>query len=123
MMKSRGTILLLGVLGLLGGLGASASAQASPRFEKHWLTAIFYSEGANVGDFNHDGKMDVVSGPFIWDGPDFSARHEYMPAAAVDPLGYSQAFFAFPCDVNRDGWDDVVIIGFPGQEAFWYQNP
>ena len=26
-------------------------------------------------------------------------------------------------DVNLDGWDDVVIIDYPGKPAFWFENP
>src|SRR5687768_3409782 len=40
------------------------------------LTDKFYSEGASAGDFNKDGKMDVVYGPFWWAGPDFKQRHQ-----------------------------------------------
>jgi len=46
-------------------------------FKKVQLSDQFWSEGANLGDFNHDGKMDIVSGPFWWEGPDFKKRHEY----------------------------------------------
>src|SRR3954451_9559179 len=49
-------------------------------FKKIQLTENFWSEGANYGDFNHDGKMDIVSGPYWWEGPDFHIRHEYYPA-------------------------------------------
>jgi hypothetical protein len=36
---------------------------------------------------------------------------------------YSDNFFAFVYDFNHDGWDDILIIGFPGKEAIWYENP
>src|SRR5947208_5943001 len=49
-------------------------------FKKIKLTDQFWSEGANFGDFNHDGKKDVVAGPYWWEGPDFRIRHEYYPA-------------------------------------------
>jgi hypothetical protein len=26
-------------------------------------------------------------------------------------------------DVNQDGWMDLIKIGFPSKEAFWYENP
>ena len=32
-------------------------------FKKLQLTDKFFSEGASFGDFNHDGVMDIVSGP------------------------------------------------------------
>jgi len=101
----------------------SCFAETDPHFEKRWLSGQFFSEGANFGDFNHDGKPDVVSGPTIWDGPNFTIKHNYMPPVAFDPLGYSKNFFAFARDLNGDGWDDIFIIGFPGEQAFWYENP
>ncbi len=49
-------------------------------FKKVQITDQFWSEGANFGDFNHDGQMDIVSGPYWYEGPDFKKRHEYYPA-------------------------------------------
>jgi len=49
-------------------------------FKKVQLTDKFWAEGAAFGDFNHDGKMDVVSGPYWYEGPDFKKRHEFYPA-------------------------------------------
>ena len=92
-------------------------------FEKHILSKEFYSEGANIGDFNHDGKMDIVSGPYWYEGPDFKTKHEYFPAKPFDVLHYSDAFFAFVGDFNHDGWDDILIIGFPDGDASWFENP
>jgi hypothetical protein len=123
---------------------AACSQSVLHTFDKQQLTDKFWSEGASFGDFNHDGKMDIVSGPFWYEGPVFKIRHEFFPAtqsflatnadgsvSKIDgfegALGvknsYSKAFFAFTDDINGDGWTDIIIIGFPGLETFWYENP
>ena len=51
-------------------------------FKKIRVTDQFWAEGAAIGDFNHDGKLDVVSGPFWYEGLDFKKRHEIYPASA-----------------------------------------
>jgi hypothetical protein len=127
-------------------------ADVSPSFRKIQLSDKFWSEGATFGDFNHDGRMDVVSGPYWYEGPDFQKRHEYYPTTGrQSPAGtapftkklpdgkeetiegfegalgvnnaYSDNFFAFAYDFNKDGWDDILIIGFPGESSAWYENP
>src|SRR5262245_9442480 len=83
-------------------------------FEKQVLTDKFFAEGAAFGDFNHDGAMDIVAGPFWWEGPEFKQEHIIYPPKPYDPLGYSDNFSAFAYDINGDQWDDVVVIPFPG---------
>ena len=108
-------------------LVASSTAGAEDRTLSTWKTTrlsdVFYSEGAGVGDFNKDGKTDVVSGPFWYAGPDFKKRHVYYEPKPFSPLGYSDNFFAYSEDFNGDGWEDILIIGFPGKDASWFENP
>ena len=95
-------------------------------FEKKVVSELFFAEGAAYGDFNHDGKMDIVSGPFWYEGPDFTVKHQFFEdkdAKPFDKNSYSQNFFAFTFDINGDGWDDIIIYGFPGKDASWYENP
>ena len=37
--------------------------------------------------------------------------------------GYSQSFANWSYDINGDGWDDIVVVGFPGAPFHWYENP
>jgi hypothetical protein len=104
-------------------LASSLSLAADPKFKKITLSNDFFSEGATVGDFNKDGKLDYVAGQVWVEGPDFTKKHEFATPQKVNPLEYSRNFFAFVYDFNKDGWDDVLIIGFPGEDASWYQNP
>jgi hypothetical protein len=113
-------------------------------FKKIQLTDQFWCEGAYIGDFNHDGKMDVVGGPFWWEGPDYKIRHEFRPAAKTSKIkkpdgsevtisgykgalgnenDYSDAFLTYVFDMNGDGWDDILVYGFPGEACYWYENP
>ena len=44
-------------------------------FKRIQLSDQFWSEGATFGDLNNDGANDIISGPWWWQGPDFSLRH------------------------------------------------
>ena len=67
---------------VVAGFAAVLTLQAAgsePSFTKKQLSNQFWAEGANAGDFNHDGKPDIVSGPYWWAGPEFKERHQYAP--------------------------------------------
>jgi hypothetical protein len=138
-LSSVGLFLLLA----LSATGAFRAPEV-PAFRKIQLHDQFWSEGANFGDLNNDGVNDVVAGPWWWEGPEFSRRHEYYPATAsfqlqLGPLTavtvpgfegalgrenkYSDNFFAWVYDFNGDRWNDILVIGFPGRETSWYENP
>ena len=138
----------LPVASLFLGVGLAGSAFAADSvlhsFRRLQLSDQFWCEGANFADFNRDGVNDIVSGPWWYEGPGFTNRHEIYapkttfklklgPLTTVDVPGfegglgaantYSDNFFAFPRDFSRDGWMDVLIIGFPGKETVWFENP
>jgi hypothetical protein len=131
------------LVGLFGSV-AALPAEELHLFKTTQLNDQFWCEGANFGDLNNDKMNDVISGPWWWEGPDFKKRHEIYPATAsfVRRLGpqtavtvpgyegalgvankYSDNFFAWTRDFNKDGWNDVLVVGFPGKETAWFENP
>ncbi|GAB4019761.1 hypothetical protein GCM10028808_58560 [Spirosoma migulaei] len=108
-----------------GNTDARATSTVVPagNFKKTTLTRDFISEGVAVADLNKDGKMDIVAGYYWFEAPNWT-RHEMAPSRVYDPRKeYSDSFLNLGMDVNQDGWDDVVIIDFPGKPAFWFENP
>jgi hypothetical protein len=100
-----------------------AEAQKIPTFKKITLSDQFTAEGSYYGDFNKDGKLDVAAGPYWYEGPDFTKKHEYYKFEAFEPAKYSDNFGMFVEDFNGDGWDDIFICPHPGTQAYWYENP
>jgi hypothetical protein len=58
---------------------ASAADYTLHTFKKLHLEKYYWSEGANFGDLNRDGRPDAISGPYWWESPDFTKRHEIYP--------------------------------------------
>ena len=92
-------------------------------YKKCQLTDKFHCEGAYYADFNRDGKMDVVSGPYWYAGPGFEQRHGVREPQEFDPKGYSDNFLTYTGDFNGDGWPDILYVPWPGKDASWYENP
>jgi hypothetical protein len=120
----------LGVLpavaaGVCAALVAREPAAPPVTFTKRTLTAGYFCDGLAVGDFNRDGKPDVVAGPYWYEGPDFTRRHEIYPPVPFAPeKGQSDSMLSFVYDFNGDGWPDVLVLGRVHlHAAYWYENP
>ncbi len=92
-------------------------------FDRQQLTDVYFSEGANAGDINHDGVTDIVYGPYWFAGPDYKQQHQIYPPVPQDRTRYADNFFSWIYDFNGDGWNDVLVVGFPGTPAYVYENP
>lgn len=122
MQKHRRIVTAISIIYLLAQCGG-AMAEPSVGFKKIQLSGDFYAEGAGIGDFNQDGQNDAVYGPFWYEGPEFKKRHLIYEAKTFDPNNYSNNFITFVHDVNGDGWHDVLVNVWPGEEVAWFENP
>lgn len=93
------------------------------RWERIKLDEAFRSEGVAVADVNKDGKNDVLAGEVWYEAPNWTLHEIRTPGKFVAGVGYSESFACWAYDVNNDGWDDLVHVGFPAKAAFWYENP
>jgi hypothetical protein len=106
-------------------LAASAAwaEDSGIQFRRTQLDAKFRSEGTAVGDFNGDGRLDISAGSVYYAAPDWTMVTVAEEAKEYDPLGYSNSFGNFAEDVNRDGRADLVVVDFPGQQTWWFEQP
>ncbi len=109
---------------LMASLLSTAAAGAGQiEFERVQLSDQFYSEGGTHGDFDGDGQGDVAVGPWIYYGPSFTEKSRFYAGEAFSPAVYSENFLMYSDDVDGDGHGDILVLGFPGKESWWYQNP
>jgi hypothetical protein len=103
-----------------------APDETSSGFMKQTLSDFYYSWGAAAADFNHDGILDVVSGPYIYLGPDFThSREIYLGQTSNPSTEYADnAWMEFAADFAGDAWPDVLTCKFGGatQGCYLYVN-
>lgn len=96
---------------------------AEIRFKRTQLDPKFRSEGASVGDFNSDGKLDISAGSVYYAAPDWKMNLVLDKAGEFDPHNYSNSFVNFADDLNGDKRTDLLVVDFPGKETWWYEQP
>lgn len=93
----------------------------SPRFRMQRISDMYYSWSSAAADFNRDGSVDVVAGPYIYFGPDYTKYREIFYASTVNPsTGFPNVNCQFAYDFNGDGWPDI-LVGPP--RATLFLNP
>ncbi len=90
------------------------------KFEKIKIGDVTY-EAASAFDVNRDGHIDIVSGGYWFEGPDFTKRHKICDLEPIDD--YYDDFSDFPMDVNGDGYLDIITGAWWGETLRWRENP
>jgi hypothetical protein len=90
------------------------------KWKKQWIADEGY-ESAGVFDVNNDGVLDIVSGAFWYQGPDFRKKHG---VGEVKKYGeYYDDFSTIALDINGDGYLDFITGGWWGNTLRWRENP
>ena len=120
------------------GLKMTPAEETSNRYRVQRVNEFYYSWSAAAADFNRDANTDIVSGPYIYFGPDFTTSREYYLAQTMNPgrdypyppsrqypaLLPDSAWVFHAADFTGDGWPDVLSTDHAsGAGAALYVNP
>ena len=107
------------------GLKTLPLEKTSSNYRLQRINDMFYSWGADVGDFNHDGVNDIVAGPYYYLGPDFTKSREIYAAQTINPSTQypGECMQAFAADFTGDGWADAACMGGIGSPLHLFVNP
>lgn len=108
---------------VLSEIDPNATAVSPIAFRRIKVDGAFRSEGVAVADFNRDGRLDIATGNILYLGPDWVPQSMLAAAKEYKPESYSDEFLCFADDIDRDGWTDLIVVGFPGAKTRWLRNP
>ena len=107
------------------GLKIRIPDKTSPDFRRQRISDFYYGMTAAAADFNRDGHLDIVAGPYIYYGPDYTKRREIALAQTASPgTSFTEWWCEYAADFTGDGWPDVVNVTYgPKGGIYLYVNP
>ncbi|MEO6803414.1 MAG: FG-GAP-like repeat-containing protein [Granulicella sp.] len=96
--------------------------EVGANFRMQRISPFYYNWSATTADFNRDGKMDVLAGPYIYYGPNYTRRSEIYPAESANPSNAYAMLLDHAGDFTGDGWPDLLVTSL-GKGAILYVNP
>ena len=78
-------------------------------------------ESAAFADVNGNGIIDIISGPWWYEGPEYTIKHKiWDPPSHGD---YYDDFSTITLDVSGDGYPDIITGGWFGKTLWLLHNP
>ena len=116
-MPNRFSSFLLVTLALSGG--AAVYRPPEIPFTKHEID-LGSAETTVFVDMNRDGKVDLVSGEYWYEAPNWR-KHHFRNIEFVN--NYIDDLSTLPLDVDGDGHVDLITSGWFTKRLAWWRNP
>jgi len=100
-------------------LAICSDGSEPPRFRTHTIDATSEYAACAAIDVNDDGKLDIVSGGFWYEAPNWT-KHFLRDVEMI--RGRFDDYSHLPMDVNGDGRMDYVSANYRSESIYWVEN-